>query len=418
MGAIDKQRIMSKKAFGQANYVKTPPAGYTPDAEASYNWHERQSMKLPDFQSYIDVARYSVPAYLNLLADVLVTAGYASEEDRPDLLSKLARATGKAEDGIPSDLSAIGEKVALRLNGVNVYWRLKRAESCNGKVIDSMAEGKTKEPDNIGDYFGARLVGDTIDDIVKLRNAVRQHSMTSRKCEYSHPSSEGFRSHKSHHEVSHTISLAKLIDSHMAYVLESMGPPTGKTAEERQRSQQEIFALAEEANAEFLSKLPIAAFDGQEVTLTSKGELFIMDEPGHRIESFTHSLKNITRNMAEACASMGLAFKVSSTGSDEVSDGLSRQISSWSTRINGWASELNMVRTYINDWSARQMGLDALTAPGKERGIPKVPVKISDRVKSSIVHSSTDIPLELVEPVSHVVGRKRAAASGLTASLH
>lgn len=414
MGTKSKDN-MGRKAFKAASYVKSQaPAGYIPDAMPSHNWAEdRQSMKLPDFQSNIDVARYSVPAYLDLLADVLVTAGYARDEDRPQLLQKLARATGQVKDGIPLDMSSIGEKVALRLDGVTVYWRIKSLESCAKKVTDSMAEGKHKDPNNMGDYFGARLVGDTIDDIVRLRDAVRQHSMTSCKCEYSHPSTEGFRSHKSHHEVSQTIPLAKLIDSHMAYVLESMGPPTGRTAEERQRSQEEIFALAQEASAEFLSKLPIEAFDGQQVTLASKGELVIVDEPSHRIESYTHGLKNIKRELVEASATLDKTFQAASSS---LPADVAKQAFSWSTRMDGWAQQLDLVRTFLNDWTSYQMGLDALAAPGKERGMPKTPDGISDRVRANMCHK---IPQELVPAVSLLVGRKRAdAAMAKGASAH
>ncbi len=360
----------ARKTFFQVstNFLKPePPEGYQHDELPEYNWKaDRQPLQLADFSSHIDVNKALVPAYLSLMADIVIAAGYAPPAEKTAIVRGMMQATGYETDerGIQTN-----QKKEFKLPGVSFFWRIKTLESCAGKVLNSMKEGKAKDQNSTGDYFGCKLIGDTIDDIVRLRNAARliEHGMTSRRCEYSHPSTEGFRSHKSHHLVSAEVKLEDL-PKESRDMIAAAAPPGNKTGH---------------------------------VQLFSKGELMIMDRPSEQVEAFTHSLKNAERALDIASHEFAKA----------VDGGLAhhRANNSLSTRMSRWSDEIKSVRIFCNDAAAWSQGLDALTAPGKERGIPQPPQDISPRTRSNILNIRSGIPDSLEPYIADLLGPRRLA---------
>lgn len=334
---------------------QSPPQGYVPDTKADHNWDaDFQPLEgLPDFAAHIAVNKALVPAYLNLMADIVIAAGYAPESAKSDIVRGMTSATGYERD---KNGHLTANRHEYRLPGLSFRWRLKSEESCHGKALDSMKAGRYKDRLSIGDYFAAKLIGDTVTDIVRLRQAVlmTEHRMTSRKCEYSFPSTEGFRCHKSHHEVEDNVPL-----EHLPY------------------EQQEIVAV-------------LCSPDGKNALLRAKGELMISDRPSENIEAFTHALKNAERGLEKASHAFASAFLEASCNMP--------------VRMTGWSSQLREVRKFFNDSMAFVNGLDALTAPGQERGMPEVPRGLVTRTKRILLNSQVAIPEELMIPARMLLG--------------
>ena len=177
MGATAKNRDhMSSISFAEAAAAS--------DIPPVHNWrNDAQPMQLANVQQYIDVAQTLKPQSMELVASLLIKAGFAKPSDHDALIDRLM---------------SLPEKTNLQLDGIAVSWRLKTPVSATDKLMDSSVN---QDPAQIGDYFGVKLIPDTISGIVNIREAVLETSMTSRKCEFSVPSDEGYRSHKSHHLV-------------------------------------------------------------------------------------------------------------------------------------------------------------------------------------------------------------------------
>ncbi len=150
---------------------------------AEWNWKaDSQPEKLPNGKNYITLAKKITDAALLRACETLYRAGYIEENEIRSTLSRLKKLDAKEQ---------------LYLNGVSVKWRIKDLDSVDAKILK---DGKT--PDDVGDYFGLKFIGSTVNDIQRLRTAVLDDAkMTSRKCEFTYPSDRGYRSHKSHHVV-------------------------------------------------------------------------------------------------------------------------------------------------------------------------------------------------------------------------
>lgn len=152
---------------------------------AVYNWKEdSQPERHPDAETYIALAKDLTEPSLQFAVDVLSRAGYIEPGQENTILERL---------------TTLNRGERLVLDGVSICWRVKGMQACADKIL----KDSDKSPDDIGDYFGIKFVADDVDDVVRLRTAiVESENMSSRKCEFTLPSQEGFRSHKSHHMVS------------------------------------------------------------------------------------------------------------------------------------------------------------------------------------------------------------------------
>ena len=385
MASSGRKDKSHKNSFASSSAYEKPsaPANYTPDALPEYNWKaDKQPMELPDFGTHIAVSKAMAPAYVALMADIIIAAGYAQPVKKSELVKSMMEATGykRDENGVETF-----NKNEFQLGGVGFRWRVKKESTCEGKVVAAMKEGKIKDKQDIGDYLACKLIGETIDDVVRLRNAARlvQHRMTSRRCEYSYPSKQGFRSHKSHHEVDDVVSVKSI-------------PPAYRDAVEELYPSQ----------------------DGM-VKLAVKGELMIIDRASENIEQFTHSLKNAELSLESASHDFA---KVSSVTTayfipDVDSEGRKKKPhgAGLPDRMSKLATELAEWRTYFNDVNAYQNGLDALTLPGEERGRPEEPSQANSRTKS-IVLNNRFIPQELESAIVGMLGSAYTArVKGMTA---
>jgi hypothetical protein len=376
--ATSGKKGYGKGSFGNAaSYVKMDaPAGYIPDALPEYNWKgDKQPMVLPDFGSHIAVAKAMAPAFIELHADILIAAGYAPASKKADIIKGMTAATGYEVDDHGRETTT---KKEFHLDGVSFRWRVKKESACDIKVVAAMKEGKTKDRQDVGDYIGCKLIGATIEDVVRLRNAARlvEHRMTSRKCEYSHPSAEGFRSHKSHHLVEATVSTK---DIPAAY-------------------RDDILAL-------------YPANEDGTIKLSTKGELMIRDRAGEDIEQFTHSLKMAELSLEDASH---IFAKVAKPLAEAVSERTDKREARKGTgqgmpaRMTKFAEEIRQWREYFNDFCADRAGLDALALPGRERGTPTPPDHPHMRVKAIILNNRSGIPEILAAPVAEFLGHTSA----------
>ena len=159
--------------------------------DTDYDWQyeearwdsDEQPMLLPGVADHLAVSRTLKPQFMELVADIVVKAGYCPEEDRAELVAALM---------------AQPERTRTHIGDLGFTWRLKTEACATQKLGDHKVN---QNPGRIGDYFAVKFVPTTVEGVVSLRQAALDSSMTSRKCEFSKPSDEGYRSHKSHHVV-------------------------------------------------------------------------------------------------------------------------------------------------------------------------------------------------------------------------
>lgn len=151
---------------------------------AVYNWKEdSQPQRFSKPSDYVELAESLKDRSLGFAVDILKSAGYiGSAAQEAETLEKLKKLK-------PGKM--------LKLDGVSVCWRIKSEKSAAHKIL---VDNKTA--DDIGDYFGMKFVAQDVGDVVRLRDAITAApNMSSRKCEFTVPSAEGYRSHKSHHVI-------------------------------------------------------------------------------------------------------------------------------------------------------------------------------------------------------------------------
>lgn len=150
---------------------------------SDWQWKaDRQPEDLATTKDYIDLAHKMVEPALDFAMGLLAGTHCVEDKTRDKILKKL------------TDQSCLDK---LYANGVAVKWRVKTVSSAEDKLFQDK-----KTPDDIGDYLGIKLIAKTVEDVKKLREAILcSPNITSRKCEFSYPSKEGYRSHKSHHRI-------------------------------------------------------------------------------------------------------------------------------------------------------------------------------------------------------------------------
>jgi hypothetical protein len=375
MGISVRRPMRHKDFFSQAAlYLKPqPPEGYIPDEKPSYNWEDdKQPLKLSDSYGYVAIHKLVVPAWISQMADIAIKAGYARPDQKTELIRGMTEATG---------MDADGQKKEFKLGDISFRYRVKSTEAVDGKITESLKTPKPKTFADIGDYIAAKWVGKTLTDVVRLREASRMEGagMTSCKCEYSHPSDEGFRSHKSHHEAKMLVNLRKIPTAYHKDVVSQSSVKDGM------------------------------------VPLTVRGELMITDRSSENIEAYTHSLKNAERELAGASKLFTADFsKASGEGRPSKKDDSSNVLS----RLSAIALEIKELRTFCNDSVHFAQESDALTYQGRERGLPEPPNAIRSRVKSISLNSRAGIPEELKAALGPLLGTSVMRTKGSQFEAH
>ncbi len=306
---------MSLAEFAAATLPQEGNAAYDWEYEEKRWDNDEQAMLFGGVQDYLKVSQKLKPQFMGVVADIVVKAGYCPPGERERLVKALIDQP---------------ERTRTLIGDLGFTWRMKTAECATQKLSDHKVN---QRPERIGDYFAVKFVPNTVEGVVRLRQAALETSLTSRKCEFSKPSDEGYRSHKSHHQATNGVE-------------------------------------------------------------TQTFEVLISHADMEAVNDLTHKLKDVERSMVGATLALAQAFMLPD-----------RTRSKLSTRMSDVGSNVNAVRTAINNAIAFETGIDDLALPEFQRGQPDISaLKLRNPATRRVLSNMSDAHADQLQGIlGHIV---------------